>query len=169
MSRVLGVDPGDRRIGLALSDSGRKVATPLEVIHRGRDAGSDWDRIGRIAREWEVALIVVGLPLSLDGSEGPAARKVRAEAAALADLTGLPVETYDERFTTVSAEAALTEQNVRGRARRDLVDMVAATVLLQAWLDRGSSARSDTAPEPDHCPPETGPVRGPNEMPEHHE
>jgi len=134
--RVLGIDLGQRRIGLAISDPDRTVASPDRVITRTGDRDRDRRAITEVAAEWEATLVVVGLPLSLDGSDGPAATAARAEAALIGDATGLPVETYDERFTTVTAQRSLTEQNVRGKDRRKVIDMVAAAVLLQAWLDR---------------------------------
>ena len=121
---------------MAVSDPDRVLASPERVIQRSGDDERDRRAIAEVAEEWEVGLIVVGLPLSLDGSEGPAATAALAEAARIADVTGRPVETYDERFTTVSADRSLAEANVRGRDRRKVIDMVAATVLLQAWLDR---------------------------------
>lgn len=134
--RVLGIDLGSRRIGVAVSDPGRVIASPDRVLSRSGDAERDRRAIAAIADEWEARVLVIGLPLSLDGSEGPAARAAREESERLAELTGLPVETYDERFTTVTAQRSLTEQNVRGKDRRKVIDMVAAAVLLQAWLDR---------------------------------
>lgn len=86
-------------------------------------------------RDEEAELVVVGLPRSLDGGEGPAARGAIAEAKALANVVGVPVETHDERFTTVSAERSLREGGVRGPDRRRVVDKVAAAVMLQSWLD----------------------------------
>lgn len=134
--RVLGIDLGQRRIGVAVSDPGRVLATADRVIVRTGDPERDRRAIAEIAAEWEATLIVVGLPLSLDGSQGPAATAALAEATRIGEVTGLPVETYDERFTTVSAERTLSEQDVRGQDRRKVIDMVAAAVLLQAWLDR---------------------------------
>ena len=134
--RVLGIDLGQRRIGLAISDPDRTVASPDRVVTRSGDLARDRRAIAEVAEEWEVGLIVVGLPLSLDGTDGPAATAARAEAAAIGEVTRLPVQTYDERFTTVTAQRSLAEQNVRGKDRRKVIDMVAAAVLLQAWLDR---------------------------------
>ena len=118
-----------------MSDSDRRVATPLEVVSRTRDAGAHRRRVAALAAEWEVVGLVVGLPVGLDGTEGAAAEAARAEAAALGDSTGLPVAFYDERFTSVTAERALDEAGVSQQARRGRVDMLAATVLLQGWLD----------------------------------
>ena len=136
MGRVLGVDLGSRRIGLALSDPLGVMASPLAVLERGGDPAADHRAIVAAAREADADRIVVGLPVSLSGRLGPAARAAADEVAELAAAAGdLPVETYDERLTTVSAERALAEGGVRGRARRRVVDKVAAAVMLQAWLD----------------------------------
>jgi putative Holliday junction resolvase len=134
--RALGVDLGTRRIGVAVSDSDGRVATPIETIERGRDHGADHAAIAALVHEWDVGVLVVGLPLSLDGSVGPAAASVLAEVDELArDLT-VPVETVDERFTTVTAADQLRAGGRSGRDRRKVIDQTAAAVLLQAWLDR---------------------------------
>ena len=133
---MVGIDLGARRIGVAVSDPGRVIASPDRVLVRTGDDDRDRRAIADIVAQWEATVLVVGLPLSLDGSEGPAARATLEEAELLADLCGVPVETYDERFTTVTAEQNLAAQNVRGRDRRKVVDKVAAAVILQAWLDR---------------------------------
>ncbi|MCY3786994.1 MAG: Holliday junction resolvase RuvX [bacterium] len=133
--RALGVDLGTRRIGLALSDSGGLVATPLEVLERCGSEARDHAAIAEVAAERDVAVLVVGLPISLDGSMGPAARAARAEIARLEAAVGVPVETCDERFSTAAAEQRLDMGEVRGPKRRQVVDMVAAAVLLQSWLD----------------------------------
>jgi putative pre-16S rRNA nuclease len=134
--RVLALDLGTRRIGVAISDLTGTVASPLTVLERSTSRRHDHERIAAVVREEDAELVVVGLPLSLSGEEGPAARAARTEASALATLVGVPIETFDERLTTVTAERALTEAGVRGRARRQLVDKVAAAVILQAFLDR---------------------------------
>ena len=133
--RALGLDLGSRRIGVALSDSAGTVAPPYETVQRCGDVALDHRRILALATEAEVEVLVVGLPLSLDGTVGPAADNVLAEIDALRDATGLPVETYDERLTTVTATRLLREGGVTGKARRQLVDKVAASVILQSWLD----------------------------------
>jgi len=143
--RAVGVDLGDARIGIALSDSGGTVATPWTKVERGGDERQDHRRIADLVAEVEAELVVVGLPLSLDGSIGPAAEKALAEVERLAAVLSVPVETYDERLTTVTAERVLREQGVTGRRRRQVIDQVAASVLLQAWLD----ARSAAAPKDD--------------------
>lgn len=133
--RALGIDLGSKRIGIAVSDSDGTVATPIETVARSGDMHRDHRKIAELADEWEAEILVVGLPLSLDGREGPAAVQVRAEAAKLADSSSRPVELYDERLTTVTAEQRLREQGLDARARRRVVDQVAAAILLQAWLD----------------------------------
>lgn len=136
--RVLALDLGSKRIGVALSDGDRRVATPLTVLHRTKDRQADHRRIRELVEEWEASAVVVGLPKSLDGSLGPAARGVLAEVEQLAATLGVPVETYDERLTTVTAERQLRELDLTGPRRRQVVDAVAAAVLLQAWLDTGN-------------------------------
>ena len=132
--RVLGVDLGERRIGLALSDPLGLIASPLAVLERSGDPAADQRAIVAAARDAGAERIVVGLPRSLGGGAGPAARAVREEIEAIAAL-GLPVEAHDERLTTVTAERVLAARGVRGPARRTQVDKVAAAVILQSWLD----------------------------------
>lgn len=138
--RVLALDLGSKRIGVALSDLTGTVASPLTVIQRSKSQGRagwrhDHEQIAKLVRDEEADLVVVGLPISLSGQEGPAAKAARAEAAALATLIDVPIETYDERLSTVTAQRALTEAGVRGRSGRQVIDKVAAAVFLQAFLD----------------------------------
>jgi putative Holliday junction resolvase len=133
--RAIGLDLGERRIGVSLSDSGGTVATPYEVVQRSGDRDRDHREIARLAEEAGAELIVIGLPLSLDGSKGPAATAVEAEAESIRLRIGLPVELWDERLSTVEATHRLQAAGVRGRKRRHVVDQVAATVILQSWLD----------------------------------
>ena len=133
--RVLGIDLGSKRIGVAVSDSGGVLASPYEVVARSGDEQRDHRRLLELAAEVEVERIVVGLPLSLDGSMGPTAVAYAAEAERLGATTALPVETYDERLTTVTADRSLMERNMKADARRRIIDKVAAAVMLQAWLD----------------------------------
>ncbi|MPY95113.1 MAG: Holliday junction resolvase RuvX [Acidimicrobiia bacterium] len=133
--RALGVDLGSKRIGLAVSDSAGRLATPYDVLARSGDEARDHAAIVGVAAEVEACTIVVGLPLSLDGGTGPAAQGVLDEVARLAKVAAVPVETFDERLTTVTAERDLMAQRMRAQARRRVVDKVAAAVLLQSWLD----------------------------------
>jgi putative holliday junction resolvase len=132
--RVLGVDLGTRRIGLAVSDPSGTLATPLTVQLRGRDHAADHATLVATAEAEGVARIVVGLPLSLSGDEGPAALAARAEVEELRAATSLPIDLHDERFTTTSATRRLRDSR-RGRAKRDPVDAAAAAEMLQSYLD----------------------------------
>jgi putative Holliday junction resolvase len=132
---VLGLDLGRRRIGVAVSDASGSVATPHTVLTREADAAADHAAIAALVAALDVERVVVGLPLSLDGTAGPAAREVGAEIAALAARLPVPVAAHDERLTTVTAQRALRDQKLRPRDRRDAVDKVAAAVMLQSWLD----------------------------------
>jgi putative Holliday junction resolvase len=137
--RVAALDLGSRRIGVAYSDSGRTIASPWGTIERSGDAARDRAAIVDAVREIEASVVVVGLPLSLSGAAGPAARAALEEAEALRaafEPLGVSVETADERFTTTEAQRALTASGRKGRAARQVIDSAAAMVLLQAWLDR---------------------------------
>ena len=122
-------------MGLALSDSGGLVATPWRFWSAPGPRRRTTPAIAAVVADRNVEVVVVGLPLSLDGSMGPAARAARAEIGRLAAVVGVPVETCDERLTTVSANQHLRSGEVKGPRRRQVVDMVAAAVLLQSWLD----------------------------------
>jgi len=140
MARILGVDLGSRRIGLALSDPSGAVATPHRVLERSGDPAADHRTIAAVAREAGADRIVVGLPLSLSGDVGPAARAVLDEVEALRAEAGdaMRVETHDERLTTVIAEQGLRASGTRRRRRRAVVDEAAAAVMLQSYLDRSA-------------------------------
>ena len=133
--RVIALDLGSRRIGVAVSDPSGTVATPHTVLARQADRATDHRTIGELVRELGAERVVVGLPLSLDGRLGPAGRAAVDEAGELAAALEVPVETYDERLTTVAAERSLMSARMRADARRRVVDKVAAAVLLQSWLD----------------------------------
>lgn len=133
--RALGVDLGTKRIGLAISDSAGRVATPITVIQRSSDPMVHRRAIADEVTEWEAEIVVVGLPTSLDGTCGPAAEAALAECAAMDDHLSVPVATYDERLTTVVAQQHLQAQGVSTREQRKMVDAVAAAVMLQGWLD----------------------------------
>jgi putative Holliday junction resolvase len=133
--RALGVDLGSKRIGIAVSDPSGTIASPLTVVHRSSSRRRDLDEIARIATDEDVDTIVVGLPLTMRGEVGHAAEAAIAEAARLATVVGVPVETHDERLTTVTAERSMIDAGMRGDERRRVVDKVAAAVMLQSWLD----------------------------------
>jgi putative Holliday junction resolvase len=131
--RVLGLDLGDARIGVAVSDDDRRMAVPLGTIHTG--APADLKAVAKLVDEHAATTVVVGLPLSMSGERGSAAAKADAFADALRSILTVPVELQDERLSTVEAERGLRDAGVSGRERRKVVDRTAATVILQAWLD----------------------------------
>ena len=131
--KVLGLDLGSKRIGVALGVG--TIATPSEVIERGRNHREDHARIAEMIEDRGAELVVVGLPYSLDGSRGKAAQLVEAEVEELRAALPVPVEVWDERFSTVTAHQSLMDQKMKADARRRVVDKVAAAVLLQSWLD----------------------------------
>ena len=135
MMRALGVDLGSVRIGIAVAPADAALAVPYEVLERSGDRARDHQALAGMVAEVGAEVVVIGLPTSLDGGEGPAAAGVRAEADEIADALDVPVVLHDERYTTVTAERSLSAQGVRGPARRKVVDKVAAAVILQSWLD----------------------------------
>ena len=141
--RALGIDLGSKRIGVALSDSNGMMATPYEVVARSGSREADHRRIGALAEEAGAECLVVGLPLSHSGSVGRAAQSALDEAEELAVATGLPVEMWDERLTTVSAHRDLSAMEMNAGARRRVVDKVAASIMLQAWLDHRRLSASE--------------------------
>ncbi|MGZ8766102.1 MAG: Holliday junction resolvase RuvX [Acidimicrobiia bacterium] len=140
MTRILGVDLGSRRIGLALSDPLGVTASPLRVLDRKVAHEADHRAIVEVAREVDARRIVVGLPRALSGKLGPVERATRVEVDELRAVAGpdLPVETYDERFTTVIAQRSLIDAKVRRKDRKQVVDKVAAAVMLQGYLEARS-------------------------------
>ena len=133
---MLALDLGARRIGVAVSDSDGRVATPVTVVQRHGDRPRLHRELADLVSEWEAELVVLGLPIDLEGQVGPAARNVLAERAELEKVLTVPVEVHDERLTTRIADRALQERgDMDGRDRRKVVDMVAASVILQDWLD----------------------------------
>lgn len=135
MSRVVAVDLGSQRIGIAASDPGRVLASPHSVLQRGREHLDDHRRIAAVVEELAAEQVVVGLPLSLDGSEGPAATAVRHEIEELRGVVMVPIEAWDERLSTVSAARGMRARGVKAKAGRRTIDQEAAAVILQSWLD----------------------------------
>lgn len=134
MTRILAVDPGSKRVGLALSDPTATIAQGIDTV-AAEPEESLAGRLTAIARSHEVARIIVGLPLRLDGTNGPEAAAARRLAAAIRRESGLPVDLVDERLTTAAADRALIEGGVKREQRRQGIDRVAATMLLQGHLD----------------------------------
>ncbi len=146
--RSLGLDLGERRIGVALCDSAGLLATPYEVLQRSGDRGQDHRRIAQLVAEAAAVRVVVGLPRSLDGASGPAALAVLEEIEQLAAVLSVPVCTHDERLTTVMAQQSLRRAGVNSKKGRKVVDQVAAAVILQAWLDTEAAAMNTETPPP---------------------
>lgn len=133
--RILGVDFGDMRTGLALSDPSRLLASGLETLSPG-GMEKTAEAVAKVAKERDAAAVVVGLPKNMDGTEGFRAVRCREFAEKLSALTGLPVAMLDERLTTVSASRYLNETNTRGTARKGVIDTLSAQIILQNALDR---------------------------------
>ena len=137
--KILGVDFGLKRVGLAVCDSLHILATPLDVYHT-KSMRNSIDHVAGVAKQNEVGGVVVGLPLNLDGSESVQSGRARAFARNLQKVTGLPVELYDERLTTVEADELLIEAGVKKAAdRAKLVDSMAAKVILQSYIDNNKN------------------------------
>src|SRR5271165_3998077 len=141
--RLLGLDLGSRRIGVAVSDSSRMVATGVTFIERGPDRASDHLAIAQLVDEYEAVAVIVGLPLSLSGSSGPAAIAVLEEVGELRDRLNVDVDTIDERLSTVSASTALRAGGRSVRQQRRVIDQTAAAVLLQDWMTRRHAQEGD--------------------------
>ena len=133
MKRIMGVDFGDARTGIAVSDLLCTLVGTTTVIH-SRNQEKTIAQICTMAKESDVGEIVVGLPKNMDGSEGPRAELCRAFAADLETATGLPVHLWDERRTTVEAHNILSQHNYHGKKRKDTVDAVAASLILEGYL-----------------------------------
>jgi putative Holliday junction resolvase len=138
MGRIMGVDWGQRRIGIALSDESRTIASPHTVLHRSGSLDRELDHVVTVSGENDVCLIVFGLPVRLDGSAGPEAKGVLEVIEKLGEKTQIPVKTWDERLSTTAAERALLEGNVSRKKRRGIIDQVAAALILQSYLDSES-------------------------------
>jgi putative Holliday junction resolvase len=143
--RLLGVDFGTRRIGLAVSDPDRKLAFPLATYER-RGFAADGDYFRKVVESESIVEILVGLPMHTDGREGVKAAEAREFGAWLQTVTKLPVHYWDERFTTVQAESALWEAGLTHQKRKDRRDKVAAQMILQSYLDAGCPCDAGAGP-----------------------
>lgn len=141
MGRTLGLDVGTRTIGVAVSDEMGWTAQGLSTLAR-KSLQADLEALRRLAREWDVERIVIGLPKNMNGTLGPQAQLVLAFAEAAKVALGLPVVTWDERLSTVAANRALLEADVSRKRRKAVVDTVAAALILQGYLDRQAAARA---------------------------
>jgi putative Holliday junction resolvase len=139
--RYLALDVGSRRIGVAVSDELGLTAQPVLTLVRKSSRREDLRSLARLARKYAVGGIVVGNPVRLDGADSPQTEKVRAFAAELGELTGLPIHLWDERLTTHEAHRILYEAGHKRQQHRRVVDQVAATLILQSFLDDGQESR----------------------------
>ena len=133
--RYLGLDVGNRRIGVAVSDELGLTAQPVMTLDRKRNQRDDLRSLARLARRFEVAGIVVGNPIHLSGEAGSQAFKTQAFAAELGELTGLPIHLWDERLTSVEAKRLLRQTDLSIEKRARAVDRMAAVLILQAWME----------------------------------
>jgi putative Holliday junction resolvase len=133
--RAIGLDPGSKRIGVAVSDLSGTIASPLVVLQRSKSREHDLRELAALVRDEEAEVVVVGHPINLDGSPSRSSKAAAALAKQLATLVDVPVELHDERLTTVTAERSMMEAGLDGVQRRQRVDKVAAAVMLQSWLD----------------------------------
>ena len=140
-TRLLAIDPGKVRLGLAISDAERRLASPLTTYTR-RTMEQDARFLKKIIDDEEIGQLVIGLPVHLDGREGEQAKAARAFGAWLQDLTGLPCVFFDERFTTLEAESALWDAGLSHKKRKQRRDQVAAQILLQTYLEAGCPLQS---------------------------
>jgi len=143
--RVLGIDFGLKRVGLALSDPSGTIASPLPTLKRRAGKRPPLKAIAELVIEHEVGAVVMGLPLNLAGEDSDWTRTVREVAEALSERTGLPVHLVDERFTSVRAERAIRSLGLprKKREQKERIDAAAAVLILQGWLDMGSGKREE--------------------------
>ena len=132
--RILAIDHGTKRMGIAISDEMRTIAQPLEYI-LAEPLDKFFDRLAQIIADKQISLIVVGVPRNMDGTYGPAAAKVQEFITALKEAVAVPIKTWDERLTSVQANRYLIEADVRRSKRKEKVDKTAAAILLQSYLD----------------------------------
>ena len=132
--RMLGIDPGTKRIGLALADEETRIALPHRTLERTRLDGAV-EEIVRIIAEQSISTVIIGHPLRLDGTRGISARRAEAFAQRIEDATQIPVHLWDERFTSEAAAAGMRQAGVRGRRGREVIDQAAAALILQSYLD----------------------------------
>jgi putative Holliday junction resolvase len=144
-TRILGIDYGTVRVGLAISDPDRKIAFPLSTYER-RNPDQDATHFRKIIEEEEIGQLLIGLPIHLDGRESEKAKEARAYGIWLNQITGLPIAFADERFSTVQAEAALWSAGLTHKRRKARRDQVAAQIVLQGFLDSGCPAEGESEP-----------------------
>ncbi len=141
--RLIGIDLGTKTIGLALSDVGRRLATPMETLPRGKFSVDAAKLLAR-AKQFDVAAFIVGLPLNMDGSEGPRVQATRAFVRNLSALSSIPCVFWDERLSTAAVHRALIAQDVSRAKRAEVIDRMAAAYILQGALDRLNRSRASS-------------------------
>ena len=142
--RIMALDIGEKRVGIAISDPDERVSTPLCVLDAGQVERGE-KSFTRTIEDWEPELFICGLPLSLDGCEGPQAERIRSIAQGISERFGIPIEFADERLSSREAKRILREEGLSEREMRGKIDMIAANVFLQAWLDAKSSDNADAS------------------------
>ena len=135
MSRILSLDVGEKRIGVAVSDPSRTIAQGVKVYNTSGSRAKDVAEIKELVREFDAALVVIGLPKNLDGSLGPKAKEIMRFADSVRDTTGVPVDLWDERFSTDEAHRVFDMASVKRKKRRPFIDIMAAQIILQGYLD----------------------------------
>jgi putative Holliday junction resolvase len=144
-ARILAIDPGKIRIGLAICDTGRTIASPFALYTR-RDAEQDAKYFKALVAEEKIGLVLIGLPVYMSGDEGPQAKLARAFGGLVAEWTGLPVRYWDERYTTRFAESILWDAGLTHKKRKERRDQLAAQILLASYLEAGCPELDDSAP-----------------------
>ena len=137
--RIMALDIGEKRIGVAISDPDERVASPVCVLSSD-EVRANAASFRRVLEDWEPELLVCGLPMTLSGEEGPQAQRIRAFAEHVSKLCGIPYEFADERLSSAEAKRSLREKGLSEKAMRGKVDMIAASLFLQAWLDARSAS-----------------------------
>lgn len=132
--RIIGLDTGTRRIGVALSDATGRLASPVETV-AGADVRAACERIAQLVADTGAVAIVVGLPVDMSGREGPAVRRTRNFTRVLEQAVSVPVLEWDERLSSAQAERSLLANDLRRERRKEVLDQAAAVLILQAWLD----------------------------------
>ena len=140
--RILALDIGEKRVGIAVSDPGERVASPVCVL-AADEVRSNAKPFKRVLEDWEPELLLCGLPYTLSGEEGPQAQRIRAFAGEVSRTIGIPCEFADERLSSAEAKRSLREKGLSEKAMRGKVDMIAASLFLQSWLDARTVSGSD--------------------------
>ncbi|TNF49614.1 Holliday junction resolvase RuvX [bacterium] len=137
MSRIMAIDWGERRVGIALSDEGRTIASPHSVLKRSHSLRKDMEKISSLIEQSDVGMVVVGIPRQLNGTLGLAAERILEVVQKFKDELGVPVKTWDERLSTAEAQKILIDGDVSRKKRKGAVDRIAAALFLQTFLDSG--------------------------------